>query len=216
MRLTSRVFSTSSQAVPAIARARIILFPGIYETPRYFQSITTMLTSWGAHVIPLHLGRMRAPVPFLAQRALDELADIPSDLPIIFLAHSKGSLVARAVLSQYPPAVHGLIALAAPWNGSTLARFFPSHAHLARLAPGGLDTYIPWTDARETRLRSRIYSIAPQWDPHIPQGSFLSGAHNITLGRSGHFRPLGDRQLPHIIARCLNELIACAPLTDCD
>ena len=41
-------------------------------------------------------------------------------------------------------------------------------------------------------MNDRIVSIFGEFDPHIPEGSALPGATNITLPTGGHFRILSD------------------------
>lgn len=40
-----------------------------------------------------------------------------------------------------------------------------------------------------------IASIYGRFDPHIPSGSHLEGAHRVQLGTRGHTLPLGDARV---------------------
>lgn len=83
---------------------------------------------------------MRAPVPTLARTVLDDVArrfaEDP-ELPIILLAHSKGSLVGRAALAALPREFCGLIAIAAPWSGSSMAALSVGARCVSNMAPHG-------------------------------------------------------------------------------
>lgn len=200
---------------PADVRATIVVLPGVYEDPSYFHRIFSPLEEAGYDVVTLPLGRMTKPVPDLARQVLAELERFRSaapTTPIVLLAHSKGSLVGRAVLAALPPNVYGLIAVAAPWNGSRLARLFGRWEAVSAMVPGGPATWTPWPHERESIIRERIYSLAPMWDPHIPEGSVLEGATNIPLALSGHFRAISDPATLTVILACIDELLERGPL----
>ena len=55
------------------------------------------------------------------------------------------------------------------------------------------------------RNNTRIVSIFGIFDPHIPGGSSLAGAHNIVLETGGHFRILGDRNTIAIVRDAVAE-----------
>lgn len=191
--------------------ATIVVIPGIYEDAGYFHSVMGPLRERGYSVKTIAaLGRMRGPVPDLAKVVLENIAGISG--PVILLAHSKGALVGRAVLAALPRNVHGLIAFAAPWEGSKLAWLFPPWTVVGRLIPGGSDVRYGWSENREELIRPRICSIRPSWDPHIPGGSNLRGAHNITLTTPGHFRSLADPESLGAIFACADKLVALPPL----
>lgn len=205
--LRAGIFRATTTTEPdASSPVTLVLLPGVYEAPSYFQSIRRQLESAGYAIatVPM-LGRMRAPVSELAKRVLEFVPTI--DGPIILLAHSKGSLVGRAVLAKLPVQVRGLIAFAAPWQGSTLARLFPPFSVVGKLVPNGPDVARDWDDEREKLIRSRIYSLAPSWDPHIPSGSVLAGAHNIQLTTAGHFKPIADPKAFETVVGAINELL---------
>lgn len=202
------IFRATTTTKPSVSSpVTLVLLPGVYEDPSYFQSIRRQLEAVGYAIATVpQLGRMRAPVHVLAKCVLDFLTTING--PIILLAHSKGSLVGRAVLAALPTHVRGMIAFAAPWRGSTLARLFPPFTVVGKLVPDGPDVTQGWSDDREKLIRSRIYSLSPSWDPHIPGGSVLPGAHNIQLSTAGHFRLIADPKAFEIVVGAINELLA--------
>lgn len=205
-RHTARLLADEADEASQPSDATFVLIPGIYEDARYFHSLVTPLRNLGFRVRALrNLGIMRKSTAELAGIVLREID--ATEGPIVLLAHSKGSLVGRAVLAARPRNVVGLVALSAPWEGSSLARIFPPRSFVRRLIPGGEDVRYPWSDEREAELRERIVSIAPVWDPHIPSGSFLPGATNIELQTSGHFRSLNDPEALQAIVAGARSLL---------
>ncbi|QOR47214.1 hypothetical protein INS90_08060 [Trueperella pecoris] len=194
-------------------RATIVVLPGVLEDPGYFHKVFGPLEDAGYDVVTLNLGHMTKPVPDLARLVLDDLSKrADASTPIVLLSHSKGSLVGRAVLAALPRNVHGLVAIAAPWNGSTLARLFTGWSAIDSMVPGGAATWTPWPGEREQVIRQRIFSLTPTWDPHIPEGSELEGATNIPMTLSGHFRGIGDPATLDLIVECVKRLLALPPL----
>ena len=58
--------------------------------------------------------------------------------------------------------------------------------------------------ARNAEVNSRITSIYAEWDPIIPNGSFLEGATNLELPSRGHFRLLDRPDLLDAVARSVD------------
>ncbi|MBN9612886.1 MAG: alpha/beta hydrolase, partial [Actinobacteria bacterium] len=87
--------------------------------------------------------------------------------------------------------VRRVIAIATPLGGSQLANWVPSRT-IRALRPS--DPRIAGLSA-ELAVNARIVSIAPSFDPHIPEGSFLPGAINVPVAVSGHFRVLGAAEV---------------------
>lgn len=200
---------------PDDTRATILTLPGILEDGSYFQSTFEPLEKSGYDIVQPDLGRMLAPVPELAQKVLADIGERYAqepDLPIILLAHSKGSLVGRAALAGLPHGVHGLIAIAAPWSGSSMAKLFPAVTALSSMAPAGPAIHQPWGPQRERVIRERIYSLSPTWDLHIPEGSLLEGATNIPLDVAGHFRGIGAPHTLDVVLTCIEDLIERGPI----
>ncbi|WP_353067342.1 esterase/lipase family protein [Arcanobacterium hippocoleae] len=170
----------------------IVCIPGIYEGEAYFRYLRRKLSEYELYNINTkQLRQMQPPVAELARIVISEIREIKQ--PIILLAHSKGGLVGRAVLAARLPNVYGLVAFATPWNGSQRAQIFPPHHPLRALLPGGQDLSTPWSEELNSQINERIIAISPHWDFHVPQGSTLSGAANLHLSQSGHFRPLYHR-----------------------
>jgi pimeloyl-ACP methyl ester carboxylesterase len=174
--------------------APVLLIPGVYERWQFMRAVGGRLAKRGhaVHVVE-PLGRNLAAVPEAAAMAQAYLDD--NDLrDVVVVAHSKGGLIAKHMMSfdDLGGRIRGLVAIATPFSGSSLARyaptrplrdFDPAHATLTLLA-------------EQAEVNSHIVSIFPEFDPHIPGGSHLEGAHNIQLPVDGHFRLLAD---PHVL-----------------
>jgi triacylglycerol lipase len=113
------------------------------------------------------------------------------------VAHSKGGLIGKLMLARHnePGLINGLVALNTPFEGSPLARLLPLPA---------IRTFLPrspeLTDLGGSHhVHQEIVSIYGRFDPHIPGGSHLQGAHNVRLETRGHFLPLGDARVHEAI-----------------
>lgn len=176
-------------------RAPILVIPGVYETWKFLQPLVVALHERGhpVHVVD-PLRHNRRPVATGAGLVAEHLA--AHDLrDVVLVAHSKGGLIGKHVMALGPAAdrVRGMVAVAAPFGGSryaplmvspTLRSFSPRDATIVALA-------------RETAVNARIVSVYGRFDPHIPGGSELAGAHNVVLETGGHFRILAH---PRVIA----------------
>ena len=125
------------------------------------------------------------------------------------------STVADAAASAFPhrPAdrplgLLGLVAICTPFHGSALAGLFfvPS---IRAFLPGD-DTIVSL--GREESINGRIVSVYGRFDPHIPGGSGLSGATNVLVPGTGHFRVLGDART-HDAVRDAVRLLSDSRLT---
>lgn len=179
----------SGHAVP------IVIIPGVYETWRFMQPLVAALHSRGHPVHVLEsLAHNRRPVVDAA-RTVTEFLEGEGITDALIVAHSKGGLAGKAVLTG--PAgdrIRGMVAIAAPFGGSRYARLLPVRT-LRAFAPNdpeimGLSTHLD--------VNSRIVSIFAEFDPHIPEGSELRGAlKNVRLDTGGHFRILAH---PRVMA----------------
>lgn len=174
-------------------KAPVILLPGIYEPWQFMHPVASHLHAAGH---PVHavtaLGYNRGSVPAMAELVAQYLRE--RDLEdVILLAHSKGGLIGKYVMTlpESAPRVRQLIAVSSPFSGSVYAMFalLPS---LRAFSPRNRTL----TALRDNlAVNSRITSIYGTFDPHIPGGSELVGAANVQLDVMGHFRILGDKRL---------------------
>ncbi|WP_085511074.1 esterase/lipase family protein [Plantibacter flavus] len=169
-------------------RSPIVVLPGVYETWRFLEPLIRRLHDDGhpVHVID-PLGRNDRTVPVAARLVADYLeANGLGD--VVLLAHSKGGLVGKYVMSLGGGGarISGMLAVAAPFAGSRYARLMllPS---LRIFTP---DDPTILALSREATVNPRIVSVYGRFDPHIPGGSRLDGAKNVELDTGGHFRIL--------------------------
>ena len=169
-------------------RSPIVVLPGVYETWRFLEPLIRRLHDDGhpVHVID-PLGRNDRSVPVAARLVADYLeANGLGD--VVLLAHSKGGLVGKYVMSLGGGGarIAGMLAVAAPFAGSRYARLMllPS---LRIFTP---DDPTILALSREATVNPRIVSVYGRFDPHIPGGSRLDGAKNVELDTGGHFRIL--------------------------
>ena len=170
-------------------RRPVVLVPGVYERWHFLRPMADRLSAAGhpVHVLP-ELGVNARAIPGTARRVLDALGE--RDLRgVALVAHSKGGLIGKAaMLDDAEGRIDRLVAVATPFSGARMARlmvvpalraFHPANAVIRRLVA-------------ERAVNARITSIAPAFDPHIPEGSELPGATNVRLDVVGHFRVLED------------------------
>jgi triacylglycerol lipase len=173
--------------------APVLLIPGIWETWQFLLPIAKHLHRAGHPVHAISgIGYNRGTVPAMSELVSTYLAK--ADLHgVIVLAHSKGGLIGKHVMTASPEAsrVERMIAISTPFSGSAYARFAPIRS-LRAFSPrdAGLLKL-----AANLTVNARIVSIYSFFDPHIPGGSHLAGATNIQLPTTGHFRLLGDARL---------------------
>lgn len=178
-------------------RAPVMLLPGVFEPWHYLSPIGNRLNRAGHPVIALpELGRNQLRVTegaAVARRVLHE-RDLRG---VVLVAHSKGGLIGKLLLSlDADERIERLVAVATPFRGSTMASwmltrplrdFRISDATIVSLADAGT-------------VETRITSIYPLFDPHIPEGSRLPGARNVPLRMAGHFAPLLSAAALEVIA----------------
>ncbi|HHU39614.1 MAG TPA: alpha/beta hydrolase [Propionibacterium sp.] len=180
----------------------VVLVPGIWEPWRYLHPLARRLHALGHPVHPLPgLGWNGRPIEDSVDRARAGLDALGVDRPVL-VAHSKGGLIGKALLldafGRDPDrAPRGLVAVCTPFGGSKLSWRVFTRTPLGLFAPQGATVLAL---AAERAADAHIVSIGSAWDEMIPNGSFLPGAHNITLRRPGHFRPVaaeGTARLVH-------------------
>lgn len=174
------------------SRRPVVVLPGVYETWKFMLPLVREVHAQGhpVHVVPA-LGRNRMPVPQGASVVSDYLErEGLSD--VVFVAHSKGGLIAKHLLvfSESARRVRSVVAISTPFGGSRYATYMLNKT-LRSLAPAN-ETMVLL--ARSVDANARILSIFPRFDPHIPEGSLLEGAQNVEVATPGHFRVLSDSQ----------------------
>lgn len=182
--------------------APILLIPGIWETWQFLLPVARQLHRAGHPVHAISgIGYNRGTVPAMSAVVSAYLAEANLH-GVIVLAHSKGGLIGKHVMSASPEAsrVEKMIAIGTPFSGSVYARFAPIRS-LRAFSPSNAGLL---QLAANLVVNARIVSIYSSFDPHIPGGSHLEGATNIKLGTMGHFRLLNDPRL----LRAVDEQLA--------
>lgn len=182
----------------------VVLVPGVYETWHFLRLVAERLNDAGhaVHVVPA-LNRNTLPIEPSARMVAEHLERL--DLrDVVLVAHSKGGLIGKYVMlfDDDDARVRSLVAIASPFSGSMWARVIRVPA---------LRIFSPKDElvvalAAELEVNSRISSIYPTVDAHIPGGSRLPGARrNIRLGTAGHFRVLAARTTLDLVERFAAE-----------
>lgn len=178
--------------------APVVLVPGIYETWSVFRRAADALHDHGHPVHPVPtLGYNHGPVSEMARRSARLMTDLDLD-GVVLVAHSKGGLIGKALMLDplVGPRVSGMVAVNAPFAGSRYASWLPlpSVRALAPRHPSVLEL------AAQREVNHRITSVFPEFDPHVPGGSWLPGGCNVEVATTGHFRTLAH---PEVLAAVL-------------
>ncbi|MHA6525715.1 alpha/beta hydrolase [Tessaracoccus sp. G1721] len=186
----------------------VVLIPGILEPWSYLAPLARWLGRRGHRVefiegLGWNLGHLDAS----ADHCLEVLR-ARGVRDAVLVAHSKGGLIGKAVLTRQGEdgVALGLVAVATPFGGSSMGR--PLHRLVSR-SPLGL--FAPGNAvlrrlSAEVAVNAQIVSLAPAWDQVIPDGSHLAGATNVDLDSPGHFRPMRDEAVWEIIHEHVHRL----------
>lgn len=182
----------------------VLLVPGVVEPWGFLAPLAARLYRAGhaVHVVP-RLGYHVQDLPDAARVVAEALVE--RDLrDVVLVAHSKGGLVGKLLLSdpEVGDRVRGVVAVATPFAGSRLARLLPLRA-IRVFRPDAPDIVAL---ARAVAVDARIVSVFGAWDPHVPEGSVLAGARNVQLRTPGHFRVLADPRLPDVVLDAVRSL----------
>ncbi|NUL48256.1 alpha/beta hydrolase [Cellulosimicrobium funkei] len=183
----------------------VVLIPGIYERWTFMLPVAEALRDQGYDVHAVTDLRLNGGTIEEMARLVDGYLRRTGIGRCVLVAHSKGGLVGKLVLARHNAsgAVRGMVAVNTPFTGSWLARllplpalrvFLPNSPELAELAS--------WREVDQ-----RIVSVYGRFDPHIPGGGHLDGAHNVQLETRGHFRPLGDARVHEAILAGIRRLM---------
>ena len=194
-------YRSGSDGMPAV-----LLLPGIYETWQFMRPLAQQIHDLGhpVHVVT-KLGSNRRSV--VASAALVDAYLRQHDLTdVIIVAHSKGGLIGKYLMTDVTSKhrVDRMIAIATPFGGSAYARYVPFPA-LRAFSPADATTLML---TGHLDVNARITSVFGTFDPHIPGGSALDGAHNIRLPVAGHFRILASPELKAAVAEFLRGAVS--------
>ncbi|TPW74504.1 esterase/lipase family protein [Schumannella soli] len=180
----------------------MVLIPGVYESWNYLRAVGDRLSASGHPVLALPSLRFNTgPIPDTAAEVWREI--VSRDLHgVILVAHSKGGIIGKHLLAidDTEQRIDRMVAIAAPFGGSRMARFMPNPALRVFRVGDPLLTAL----AAESEVNARITSIYPLVDPHVPEGSRLDGAVNVPLRMAGHFGPLFDERGIRAVAEAVD------------
>lgn len=178
------------------------MLPGVFESWRFVRPLIHWLHQWGHPVYVIEeLGANRLPIAGGAALVLDTLRH--HDLHnVTVVAHSKGGLVGKlAMLRDHEGRISSLIAVCTPFAGSSRAQLL-AWAGTAELRP---QAELIRSLSAQHQVDDRITAVSVRYDEHVPEGTALPGAHNVSLPISGHFRATGHPATLQVIATQLGH-----------
>ncbi|GAA1343588.1 hypothetical protein GCM10009611_17430 [Arthrobacter roseus] len=184
----------------------ILILPGIYERWQFMKRLVDHVHDRGyeVHVVE-PLGYNLKSAESLAVSVTDYVEKHSLD-SVVIIAHSKGGLVGKYVMAgRAGKHIKHMIAVNTPFAGSIYAGyvFLPG---VRDLSPRNA-ALLSLQEKRE--INQHITSIYARFDPHIPGGSRLPGAHNVQVEVDGHFRILGSSRLIEAIDESLGIINRC-------
>ena len=180
----------------------VILLPGVYERWEFMKPLADVLhqQKYPVHVIEA-LGFNRSTIEEAAEH-VERYIHRHKLQNVRIVAHSKGGLIGKLVMMHDDKdRIHSMVAINTPFNGSPYARLFPFTKTIRIFSPySSIVKYL----AENTSVNRQICSVYSSFDPHIPGGSKLKSAKNITLQSQGHFKVLSSPELHKTIIRLLD------------
>ncbi|MUN61821.1 alpha/beta hydrolase [Kocuria sediminis] len=185
-------------------RTPVVLIPGIYESWTFLLPVAGLLREHGhdVHVVE-DLKFNTGTIEEMAELVAAHLRTAGVERCVL-VAHSKGGLIGKHLLAHHnrDGGIHGLVAVNTPFSGSELARLLPLSTIRVFLPHSPELTALTTQQA----VNRDIVSIYGRFDPHIPGGSRLEGAHNVQLETRGHFLPLNDPRVHRAILEGIRTL----------
>jgi len=194
-------------------RLPVVLLPGIYETWRMMRPLAHALREAGHPVWVVRAVKLNSRSVIAETRAVvDFVRHYPELEEFAIVAHSKGGLVGKSVMlvPDIGERVRVMVTVATPFAGSSFAALAVPGLGIRSLRPqaGHLGLL-----AANAHVNSRIVSLIPRWDPHIPDSCEVAGGTNVHLAETGHFAPLGSPEVHRLVVRALDDA-ARAPADD--
>lgn len=201
--------SVAALRQPRAGRPSIVLIPGVHETWTFLRPVADLLHTQGYDVHAVETLRHNTGSIHEMAARVDAHINAEGIDRCVLVAHSKGGLIGKHLLANHDPvtSILGLVAVNTPFNGSSLARLLPLPT-LRMFRPGSAELAELAAASHVNRL---IVSIFGSFDPHIPGGSWLTGARNVQLETRGHFLPLGDPVVHAAILDAVESIVHSAP-----
>ena len=185
----------------------VIILPGLGGRWGFYKPTADHISLLGhpVYIIP-KLGNNYKDIPTSAKK-VREVIEENNLKNIVIVAHSKGGLISKYLLIHEDPEkrVKGVIAIATPFHGSSMARFIP-HSSFRELTP---ESKIILDLKKHTEINKKIVSIIPSYDNLVwhPEGSLLEGAmQNINVDVAGHNLVANDKLVRNKIIECIEKI----------
>jgi len=190
----------------------IIFLPGIFERWTFLKPLADHISSLGhpVYVVPQLGPNNILDIPSSARKTYEVISE--NNLSnVIIVAHSKGGLIGKYLMLHEDKRgqVIGLIAVATPFHGSSIGKFFPHYSIAELLIDSGVIKYLE----KHIEINKKIVSIIPSYDNIIwhKDGSHLEGAlRNLTVPVAGHHRVLADKYVWNIITNWIDKITSSA------
>ncbi len=185
----------------------VIILPGLFAHWGFLKPIGDHISLLGhpVYIVP-KLGNNTKNIPSGAKQ-VREIIEENSLKNVIIVAHSKGGLIGKYLLLHEDPEkrVKGLIAIATPWNGSSMGKFVP----LSSVQEVGHESKIIKYLREHSEVNRKIVSIIPSYDNIVwhSKGSHLEGAmQNIKIEVTGHIRAPNDKKVWRTVVECIEKI----------
>jgi len=188
-------------------KSPILILPGIMGRWPSMKKIADILSMEGhpVHIIP-NLKYNIESIHQTAQKVWKYIEEKKIKNAIL-IAHSKGGLIGKYVLCYLDNSkkIKGMIALATPFSGTSLAKIIPHPSYLELLPESEIINKLD----KKTAANKKIISIMPAFDNHIwhEKRSRLEGAlENIVLKEKGHNKILFSKEVMETIRKSIGKL----------
>ena len=173
----------------------IILIPGISNKWGFLKKLADTISHLGHAVYVVdELGSNLFDIPSSA-KIVRTIIDENKLKKVILIGHSKGGVIGKYLLvhNNKDHKVIRLIAIAAPFSGTSIANHLP-YKSFKELSPKS--KIIQELDSN-SKVNSKIISIMPEFDNHVwsEKGSHLEGALNIKVPIKGHHKIVFDKDV---------------------
>ena len=178
----------------------VVIIPGIFGRWSFMKPIGDSISLLGhpVYIVP-KLGYNLFSIPLSAEiveKVISTISHKEGEKGIILVAHSKGGLIGKYFLAHHNQnkKVIGMVSIATPYSGSSMAKLFPSITPFKEL---DIESNVLRDLERHSIVNQNIISLFPEYDNHVwaKQGSFLEGAINRAVPVHGHHRVVFDTQM---------------------
>ena len=174
----------------------VILIAGLYERWHFLKPLGEKLHDAGYRVHVIEAIRLNRERIDIETEKLNSYLEDKQLVDVVIVSHSKGGMVGLNYLldKEEGSRVKKLIAIAAPFSGSTIGRIIRFKA-VRELLPH--QEAIKRISSHKSIRNLNIISLYPNYDNHVwhAKGSLLEGATNVGHKVRGHHRVLFDDEV---------------------